>query len=152
MIYLYYLGIFLIVMAPLVFLLDDFPRGKKDKDQDQEEPEEEKSYEGRSIYDYTESVWGHAIGMWKIKDEEKGLVSMVGHGSGKRPLNQEDEGEKLLFIPKPVSVIEKGDLIRVKSGGGLTDFEVLEIKYMRDPKDQFSAELKLFGRVEENNA
>lgn len=74
---------------------------------------------------------------------------MLGHGSAKKPLNQEDEDddEKLLFIPKPLSVIEEGDLIRVKSGGGLTDFEVLEIEYMKDPTDQFSAKLKLFGRA-----
>lgn len=146
MIYLYYLGIFLILIAPL-FLLVKGPPFEKKGDGD---PGDEKSYGGRSIYDYTESVWGHAIGSWKTKDKEKGLISMVGHGSGKKPLNQEGDGEKLLFIPKPLSVIEEGDIIRVKSGAGLTDFEVLDIQYMRDPKDQFSADLKLFKKVEED--
>ena len=67
-------------------------------------------------HDYTIRTWGHNVN-WSVKDEV--TLSANGWGTG----------------------IRAGDYLLLPNGDRSTRYEVREIRYMRDPRDQWFAEL-----------
>ena len=74
-------------------------------------------------HDYTAVGWGHSYSIQSISDEGQSL-SLAGWGCG----------------------ISNGDYLLLKNGEGSTRYKVDTVKYCRDPKDMWFAELSFSPR------
>lgn len=75
------------------------------------------------VHDYTQSMWGHALHMWKqFEKDGKVYATAMGHGT-----------------------VKKGDLVAKKSDGsndGYDVWEIVKLEYCRDPSDMFNADFR----------
>lgn len=100
-------------------------------------------------WNYTNDRWGHAISLFNVISADRKKVHASGHGpEAVYRLDDNPNNELRLFVLNRMDV---GDLIVIKSNreGDTACYRVDQVKYFRDPRDMWSADLSFHERTME---